>query len=619
MAALRHGGASSSAAIDHLQFTPEKINPIKPVLLISSFSSSFPAKRTRRKNHLRQKILKTLRKPFIPKLPPANPILPIDSPPQEIEETGNFQEIQESEISEAGNEEVQKFVELTEGSVPSSVGVNGNVGILANNSILKYVLWMVGAFAFQTVCAVWVFGSADIDDKSELLKESGESRVKIYLNGNGVGKMRLKDSDIGPFGYVDELEMERKVEEIRVMAREARETERLESKRKGIGSEESDGGKYFKSGIEEEVDNRLVKLRKKLGNAYLKMPVASVGDSGKGNERRDGVEKGELDDGESNGALLFKKKHRFKGLLGADPHPMEKPKGFSSDDNRLENGNLEKENELFSNGNVDDNVVVGSRDGGKPVELSDVDQKGIDDVRVVEEDSKKEMSERTESTKNTRKKVGKGRGRSKQGTGKVVAKPKVVDGIALEKDNGGSAQRPVKPRKLNGEAVKSREQGALDTAIVSKKPSKGNDTLRGKGFGDSKSAIKSESETDFWWLNLPYALAILMRRGTDGEGGEGLYTLRTVSNTEEQISHMVAFEDHADATNFCSLLQSFFEDLELEDFKADVVPLTIKELNEALKLFDDKVLVVRRGQLKLYAGQPLTDAEMALRAMIEKG
>lgn len=421
MAALRHGGASSSAATDHLQFTPEKVNPIKPVLLISSFSSSFPTKRTGRKNHLRQKNLKTLRKPIIPKLPPANPILPIDSPPQEIEETGNIQEIQESEISEAGVEEAHNFVELreTEGSLPASVGVNGNVGILANNSILKYVLWMVGAFVFQTVCAVWVFGSADIDDKSELLKESGESKVKISLNGNGIGKMRLKDSGIGPFGYVDELEMERKIEEIRVMAREARETERLESKRNGVSSEDSEennGGKYFRSGIEEEVDTRLVKLRKKLGKRNLKMPAVSVGDSGKGSERRDGVEKGELYDGESNGALLFNKKYRFKGVLGDDPHPIEKPKGFGSDNNKLENGNLEKENELFSNGNVDDNV----------------DQKGIDDVLVVEEDSKKEIPERTDSTKNARKKVGKGRGTSKQGTRKVGAKPKVVDGRALE-------------------------------------------------------------------------------------------------------------------------------------------------------------------------------------------
>lgn len=62
-----------------------------------------------------------------------------------------------------------------------------------------------------------------------------------------------------------------------------------------------------------------------------------------------------------------------------------------------------------------------------------------------------------------------------------------------------------------------------------------------------------------------------MQRGT---GGEGLYTLKSVSSSDEQISYTVAFEDPSDATNFCYLLESFFEDL--GDFKADVAPLTVK-------------------------------------------
>ena len=65
--------------------------------------------------------------------------------------------------------------------------------------------------------------------------------------------------------------------------------------------------------------------------------------------------------------------------------------------------------------------------------------------------------------------------------------------------------------------------------------------------------------------------AIFMQRGT---GGEGLYTLKSLSSTDEQTSYTVAFEDRVDAANFCYLLESFFEDL--GDFKADVVPLTVK-------------------------------------------
>lgn len=436
MAALQHVAASTTSSLDHRRFMSEKINPIKPVLLISSFSTSFSAKPTRRKNHLRQKILKTLKKPIIPKLPSANPILPVDSRPQEIEEIGTTQEIQESDKSknsESGNEEVRKFEELgeVEVSVPAGVGLDGSVGILAKNSILKYGWWLVGAFVFQTVCAVWVFGSADIDNKSEILNGTDKSRAKLVLNGNGNGKMGLKDRAIDSIVYLEELEMERKIEEIRVMAREAREKERLESKRSGLDSEdgeESDGSKYFKSGIEEEVDNRLVKLRKKLENARHKMPVASVGYSRKETKRRDGVENGELDDRESNGALLFKKKYKFKGSSG---DPIEKPRGFiGSDDTRVKSGNLEKGDELFRSGNVDNNAV-GLGNGEKQTELSDDDPKGIDAGPVVEEDNKKGVSETTEPTRNTRKKVAKERGTSKQGKGKVVTKPKVVDGSAL--------------------------------------------------------------------------------------------------------------------------------------------------------------------------------------------
>ncbi|KAI3469387.1 hypothetical protein Pfo_026050 [Paulownia fortunei] len=441
-----------------------------------------------------------------------------------------------------------------------------------------------------------------------------KSKVKVVLTENGNGKLGVKNSVVDSIVYVDEVEMERKIEEIRVMAREAREKERLESKKNGLDSEDSnetDAGKYFKSGIEEEVDNRLIKLRKKLENVRDKMPLASVGYLRKHNKRKDGVEKGELDERVSNGALLFKKKYKFKGLSG---DPMRKPKGFiDSDDTRVKSGSWEKGDELFKSVNGD-NDAVGLGDGEKQTELSHIDPKGSDAVHVVEEDKKKGMSEMTESTQNTRKKVAKGRGTSKQGKGKGVAKSKA---FALEKNNGRSALEAVQFRKLSAEATKSRKSSAQDIALVSNELSKGNDSLKGKAVGDAKSALESESETDFWWFNLPYVLVILMRRGHDGEGGEGLYTLKSISSAEDRISHMVAFEDRADATNFCYLLQSFFEDL--EDFKADVVPLTVKELNEAVKSYTTRVIVVKRGQLQLYAGQPLTDAEMALHAMIEQG
>ncbi|XP_011090970.1 uncharacterized protein LOC105171522 isoform X2 [Sesamum indicum] len=606
--AASHYAASRTTSLHHRhrQLTSETPNPRKRVLLISCFSTSFPDKPTRRKNRLRQKILETFRKPIIPEAPPANPDVPIDSSP--IQESGNIQEVQESDKSrnsEAGNEEVQEFEEMreVEVSMPAGGSVDRSIGVLAKNSILKYGLWLVGAFVFQTVCATWVFGSAGVDNKNELFDgdeknsvlevggNEGKSRVRIVLNG----KMGVENSALNSIIYVDELEMERKIEEIRAMARKAREKERLESKTNGFegeDNEETNGGRSLKSGIEEEVDNRLDKLRKKLENARKKIPVASVGYSRK---EKDEVEKGELDETGANGAFLFKKKYKFKGSAS---DPTEKPKGFiGSDDFSVnkskESGNGEKGYEYFQSGNHD-NDAVSLGDGENQPQLSGVDPKGSDAVKVVEEDRMKGMSEMTESSKTTRKKVGKERGTSKRGKGKGEPKPKVID---------------VEAGKSNAEAVRSRKSSAQN--MNEEKLS--TDSLKGKGFGVAKSAVKRNSETDFWWSKLPYVLAILMQRGHDGPG-EGLYTLKNISSAEDRISHVVAFEDRADANNFCYLLQSFFEDL--EDFKADVVPLTVKEVNEAVESNTMRVIVVKKGQLKLYAGQPLVDAETALRALI---
>lgn len=583
MAALHHGAA---AAIHHRRLAPENTSLVKPVFFVSSFSTSFPAKHARRRNHLRQKILKTLKNPIFPKLPPASPIIPIESPSQEIKEFGINQEIQEYENSKlAEGEETQELKEV-EVEVPAGFGIDGRIGVAGENSILKYGLWFAGAFVFQTVCAVLFFGLDEINNKRETENGSGELRVKDdVLDVNGDGKMGLRNSVIGDgFDNEDKLEMESKIEEIRLMAREVREKEKLQSKRNGEDGEGTDGGKYSKSEIEEEVDGTMVRVRKKLEKTRFTKPV--VGHSSGETKRGDEVDKGDL---------LYKKKYKFKDFSF-----------IGSVDSRV-NGDMEEGNGVFRSGNGDDNAA-GLGDEEKQTELSDGDPKGVDAVYVVEADNGKGMLETTEATGNTRSKVTKERGTSKQGKRKGLAKPKVVDGNASEKNNGGSALEPVKSRKQIVEAVKLGKSSDHDTAAVSNKLSKGNGTFRGKGFGNTKTAIKSK-----WWSNLPYVLVVFMQRGT---GGEGLYTLKSSSSTEDRISYTVAFEDRADANNFCYLLESFFEDL--GDFQADVVPLTVKELKEAEESYSLRAIVVKKGQLQLYAGQPLTDAEMALRSMIEQ-
>lgn len=114
-------------------------------------------------------------------------------------------------------------------------------------------------------------------------------------------------------------------------------------------------------------------------------------------------------------------------------------------------------------------------------------------------------------------------------------------------------------------------------------------------------------------------MVILMQRGSNGEGHKGLYSLNFTSKEREQNddSYTVAFEDQADANNFCFLLESYFKDLG-DNFSANAVPMSIQELNEEIIFHGEKVVVVKKRQLQLYAGQLLTDVEMALCSIIEQ-
>ncbi|XP_057415099.1 uncharacterized protein LOC130709977 [Lotus japonicus] len=139
-----------------------------------------------------------------------------------------------------------------------------------------------------------------------------------------------------------------------------------------------------------------------------------------------------------------------------------------------------------------------------------------------------------------------------------------------------------------------------------------------KSADNRVKAKQANTKIDMWWLNLRYVLVILMQRGSNGEGGKGLYSVKFTSKEQglSDGSYTVAFEDHADANNFCFLLDSFFEDL--GDFSANAVPMSIQELSEEIISRAKKVIVVKKRQLQLYAGQLLTDVEMALCSIIEQ-
>lgn len=68
-----------------------------------------------------------------------------------------------------------------------------------------------------------------------------------------------------------------------------------------------------------------------------------------------------------------------------------------------------------------------------------------------------------------------------------------------------------------------------------------------------------------------------MLSGGESEGApEGLYSLeiKPKSTDRNPMSYAITFQDRVDATNFCYVLDLFFEDL--NDVSAEIVPLTIQ-------------------------------------------
>ncbi|CAH1427530.1 unnamed protein product [Lactuca virosa] len=181
-----------------------------------------------------------------------------------------------------------------------------------------------------------------------------------------------------------------------------------------------------------------------------------------------------------------------------------------------------------------------------------------------------------------------------------------------------SKQRATKTESIKGASKEIRkprgfgQESQSNTSLSSKHDdSYSNGSLKGKK-GRNKKSVR-----DFWWTNLPYVLAVLMQRGGESEESEGLFTLRSNFKSKNGgLSHTVAFEDRGDATNFCYLLESFFQDL--EDFTTNIIPIPTNELEEAVKSEIMKVVVVKKGQLELYVGQPLTHVESALRTLIQQ-
>ncbi|KAG6764933.1 hypothetical protein POTOM_032422 [Populus tomentosa] len=530
--------------------TPHRFR-LKP-LLCSTTSTSFPSKRIKRKNHLRPKILKTLTKPFPTAPLPQKETTPIqddtfyDTP---LKETLSSEELEADKVDEFNVSE----------TVSSAVEHSGSVGKISVKPVLKYSGYFLGVLLFQTICAVWLFGNTDSDGKERNFNEKGN--VLLDVNGNEV--------------YVNEGELEKKISEIKVMAREARERERREL---------IEGDK--RSELEKEIGARLVRLEKRLNSKSEKLPDSFMEYLGLFGDFEDGYGEDASDSKVENKTLTFKKKLRFKS---PSMDARSAPKGFS--------------------GLKDDS-------GFDISDLNGVSRKT--DVRYLKKDTEgKDGNMQLNSVKNEGNKFEKKRAnlRKEMGSGTVQ---KIREGRSSNEVPEAGKSRDLET--LNSESstkenqettIKVERPAATSSRNGSRDP--GKRPLANK-FGDKQS----DMQKDLWWSKLPYVLAILMRRGSEHEESGGLYALRVASQADQHgdFSYTIAFEDRGDANNFCYLLESFFEDL--GDFSADIVPLQIKELHDAVKSHSKKVIVVKRGQLKLYAGQPFSEVEMALYSLLEQ-
>jgi len=202
-----------------------------------------------------------------------------------VGETGEFEELQVSVDTAKDN------------------GVFGNVSA---KEIFKYGgIYLIGAFVFQTVCYLWNLRNQHCNGVSEASER--EKRTILFVgNGKNAG---------------DQL-VEKKIEEIKLMAREARRIELLEKQGKG---EEEENGDPEIDGIEKEIGERLLKLKNRIKRN--KDSSAALRLNGRGNSDGDG----DITVNPGKEELVFKKKSKFKS---PSTKATKTPKGFPGTQDR---------------------------------------------------------------------------------------------------------------------------------------------------------------------------------------------------------------------------------------------------------------------------------------------
>ncbi|KMT17595.1 hypothetical protein BVRB_2g035480 [Beta vulgaris subsp. vulgaris] len=622
-------------------------------------------RRTKRKNYLRPKILKTFTKPYnvplkdpiVAPIQPIEPNIEVSIEPTAEELVSSF--VEELETTVGGDGSGMSQVEVVRDlEARNSVGFGGFSG----RTVIRIVGSFVGLFILQTVVTIWVTSSDSYKEKDGNLVTGDQKKDP---------RLQMREAEVGIDGNafirnwagvnVDEAEMKAKITEIRKMASEVREAEKKKKVENGeadfedVSDDEDDSedvesdNSRINSGIVKEVDGRLSKLRKRYSAPPLNVNLLNK--SGEG--WKEGENEG-LDDKKQDNMLFVKKKDKFRGQVATTK---DKPKGFqitngvrekqsNMDDEKLVE-RTEKSNDVNGKMNVLDGTVPEKDDNSM-----DKEEKIPVSQKSTPSEGSRKMSENKSAEKKLDEETNSSIAYGSNGTPKKLSKG--MNGGAKPERGSTSLQSNRSAKKLSKEMNKGSERGLVQDS--------GNEKILGEGAGVKKSrsaanqdkrklnkdVAPTTSETfaapqrkdqpnsdklrsnltrstdknkqenvDPWWSRLPYVLVILMQKGIGSEAQRGFYNIGLYTDAEKQSysSYTVAFEDQNDAKNFSYLLELAFEDL--PDAAVDVAPLSNKDFKEVAESLDHKVIVLKKGELKLYAGQPLADVEAALRSLVK--
>lgn len=465
-----------------------------------------------RKNHLRPKILKTKTKPF----PLSLPLLPSSLPshPDVIPQENNNLRVEiPSDETLAGESENLGELQVSE-VVASKNGVFENVSI---KDVLKYgAMYLLGILVLQAIYAVWAVGYYKNSHRDEDLEIDGR--------GSGDGKtVSLPVNGVSG----EQLLMEEKIEEIRLMAKEAR---RIESEKKGEEDVEDvedvededfeiddDKGAVSsrRDAIEKEISERLFNLLNKINTlnvrtkditAALQTDASEI--SAAGMDR--GVNKN-VNEGDK--ALVFKKKLKFRSPSTKATKP---PKGFPgtrnwkpSDAIKTDSAGEETAHDYGSDASNQEQMLredkqVNDRDA-ESVSSVPSEERGrlVDDELKVIQSYVKNLKGKME-TPDMKTDVGNKTRRTNNGGAKeTTSGMSSMEVIQSRKSRDLSSQNTQGFVEENQDTGLSFEKDGVHSINGSSRPGL---TKKHSSAYRIKRKVKQteDTKTDLWWLNLRY-------------------------------------------------------------------------------------------------------------------